>query len=313
LALTITLAVAGTILGAFFLWAAWMVDFRFTLRRPAKKARSAGPRRGYAPFRIGEGRRAVLLVHGIAGGPAQMGTLARGLAAEGFVVHVPLLPGHGTSPDDLFHITWLDWYKHVEQEFLKLTTLYDEVSVVGFSLGAALGVKLAAEHGRRMKRLVLISTPLYLFTEHVRLHWVLRLCGLFSREARTFPKRLDDPDGPEYMIYHRIPHDALWAVVDLIREVRSLFGRVEVPTLLFHSRRDVAARPRSARETFRALGSRWKRVVWLPRGRHGLMEEGPEEERQLVLRELARFLAAPPPGLPGGGRWKSAHIEAKAG
>jgi pimeloyl-ACP methyl ester carboxylesterase len=112
------------------------------------------------------------------------------------------------------------------------------------------------------------------------------------------------------MIYRRIPHDALWAVVDLVREVRRVFRRVEVPALLFHSRRDIAARPRGAREAFRALGSRWKRVVWLTRGRHGLMAEGPEEERRLVLRELTRFLASPG---PAGGRWEAARLRAKAG
>jgi carboxylesterase len=164
LALTIALAVVGTILGAFFLWAAWMVDFRITLRRPAKKTRPRGLRRGYAPFRLGEGDRAVLLIHGIAGGPAQMRLLGEALAQEGFAVHGLLLPGHGTDPDDLFHITWPDWYRHVEREFVKLAARYDEVSVVGFSLGAALGVKLAAEHGHRMKRLVLISTPIYFFS-----------------------------------------------------------------------------------------------------------------------------------------------------
>jgi carboxylesterase len=287
------LIAVGAVFGAVAFFFAWLLEFNFGLRNPG--SRKDLPRlgeilKGCAPFEMGEGDRAVMLIHGIAGSPAQVRTVGEFLAEEGYKVYAPLLPGHGTHYSNLYYIGWHEWYDHVAAEYQRLKKLHQEVYVVGFSLGATLSLRLSAEFP--VDKLVLISTPLYWFSERLPLHNMLRIIRYFAPHSRAFPKRLPETvDGPEYMIYKRVPLDALWAVVELSWDVQRRLREVRCPTLIFHSRRDIAARPRGARRVFRQLGSSWRRLVWLHFTRHGIMH-GSSEERQVLRRELRRFLGA---------------------
>ena len=48
----------------------------------------------------------VVLVHGYTGSPSSMRPWAEYLNQQGYTVRVPLLPGHGTKPEDLSEIKW---------------------------------------------------------------------------------------------------------------------------------------------------------------------------------------------------------------
>jgi carboxylesterase len=288
----ISLLVAIAVLGAaVVLFFAWMLEFNFSFRNPG--SREDIPRlgeilKGCGPFEMGQGDRAVMLVHGIAGSPAQVRTLGEFLAGEGLKVYAPLLPGHGTHHSNLYFIGWREWYDHVVVEYQRLCKLHSEVYVIGFSLGAALSLRLAAEFP--VKKLVVISTPLYWFSDRLPLYNLLRIFRYFARNSRAFPKKLPETvDGPEYMIYKRVPLDALWAVVELSWEVQARLKDISSPTLILHSRRDIAARPRGARKVYQQISSCVRRLVWLHKTRHGVMH-GSTEERDLLQRELRDFL-----------------------
>lgn len=281
----------GAVVGAVIFFFAWLLEFNFGLRNPGSRKdlpRLGEVLKGCAPFEMGEGDRAVILVHGIAGSPAQVRTIGEFLAAEGLKVYAPLLPGHGTHYSNLYYIGWREWYDHLVAEYRRISAQHEEVYIVGFSLGAALSLRLASRFP--VDKLVLISTPLYWFSERLPLHNMLRVIRYFAPHSRAFPKRLPETvDGPEYMIYKRVPLDALWALVELSWDVQKHLRDVKAPALIFHSRRDIAARPRGARRVFRQLGAPWRRLVWLHRTRHGIMH-GSDEERDVLRRELRRFL-----------------------
>jgi carboxylesterase len=174
---------------------------------------------------------------------------------------------------------------------MRIRERHGRVSVIGFSLGAALGLRLAIDH--EVERLVCMSTPCYgyLFHDYLPAHWLLRLAGRMSSTARTFPQRLpDSEDGPDYMIYHSVPMDALNTVVDLARELRPRLGEVDAPALLVHSRRDVASRAVGAQYVYDRLGSEDKRLVWMETAPHGLMH-GSDEDKAVLHHEIVGFLS----------------------
>ena len=98
------------------------------------------PSTGAEPFdlvanRVGdeEATTAVVCVHSFTGTPYEMRYLGERLADGGFHVRGVLLPGHGTSPEDLDRTTWHDWTGAVEAAFDELRTDFERVAVVGQS------------------------------------------------------------------------------------------------------------------------------------------------------------------------------------
>jgi esterase/lipase len=80
----------------------------------------------------------VALCHGFTGSPLSILPRAEHLAAQGFAVTVPLLPGHGTDWRELARTTWHDWYDAFEASYLDLSARTSSRYVAGLSMGGAL-------------------------------------------------------------------------------------------------------------------------------------------------------------------------------
>ena len=101
---------------------------------------------GAEPFSAAGGPRGALVLHGFTGNPNSMRGIAEALAAEGFTVELPLLPGHGTSIEDMLVTGWSDWLAAAEAAYADLAARTETVVVVGLSMGGALTLSLAADH-----------------------------------------------------------------------------------------------------------------------------------------------------------------------
>ena len=88
--------------------------------------------------------------HGFTGSPYSMKPWARHLAEHGYAVEVPLLPGHGTTWQEMNRTRWEDWYAEVTRAFDKLAAENDVVVAAGLSMGGALVLRLAADHPDRV-------------------------------------------------------------------------------------------------------------------------------------------------------------------
>lgn len=101
---------------------------------------------GAEPASYEGGPHGALVLHGFTGTPQSMRGLAEALAAAGFAVELPLLPGHGTSVDDFATTTFADWSAAAERAYQDLASRCDRVVVAGLSMGALLTAWLAACH-----------------------------------------------------------------------------------------------------------------------------------------------------------------------
>ncbi len=99
-----------------------------------------------APFYLDGGKVGILLAHGLTATTAEVRLLAERLHQQGYTVSGPLLPGHGSEPDDLNQITWHDWVWEVEKSYQYLATVCDQVFVGGESTGAVLALDLATRY-----------------------------------------------------------------------------------------------------------------------------------------------------------------------
>src|ERR1700737_1433989 len=95
------------------------------------------------PFVLGEGPDACLLLHGLTGSPAEMRPVGEALAAAGFRAGGPLLPRHGTTPEDLDTTTRFELLDAARSALLSLRGAR-QVFLCGLSAGALLTIQLAA-------------------------------------------------------------------------------------------------------------------------------------------------------------------------
>lgn len=91
-------------------------------------------------------RNGVLVLHGFTANPGSVRILAEAAADAGWSVELPLLPGHGTSIEDLIPKRFSDWLEAAEAALLRLQERCDRVVVMGLSLGASLTLFLGNSH-----------------------------------------------------------------------------------------------------------------------------------------------------------------------
>lgn len=115
-------------------------------------------RRCARPRRYGQGREAVLGIHGYTGYPGELEYPARKLADHGFTVAVPRLPGHGTWGEDFQGSNGNQWLRAAEDAWLELASDHEKVHVMGHSMGGILAVLLAARFP--VEKLVLMAPAL---------------------------------------------------------------------------------------------------------------------------------------------------------
>ena len=101
---------------------------------------------GCEPWSAEGGPHGTLVLHGFTGNPQSMRGLAEAFAAAGFAVEMPLLPGHGTSVDDMISTRWADWSAAAEAAYVDLAARVDRVVVAGLSMGGSLTAWLASRH-----------------------------------------------------------------------------------------------------------------------------------------------------------------------
>ena len=102
--------------------------------------------RALEPFSAPGGPHGALVLHGFTGNPSSMRGVAEALAAAGFAVELPLLPGHGTSVEDMLTTGFTDWAATVEEAYLELAGRTASLVVAGLSMGATLGAWVTARN-----------------------------------------------------------------------------------------------------------------------------------------------------------------------
>jgi carboxylesterase len=189
---------------------------------------------GAEPFSHDGSDVGVLLCHGFTGTPQSMRPWGEYLADRGYTVRLPLLPGHGTTWQEMNATTWQDWYACVDTSFRELHQTCERVIVCGLSMGGALSLQLAQEHGPRIAGLVLVNPAVKFDDPRTRLLPVLKhLMGSVAAIGNDVKKA-----GVTELAYTRTPlkatHSQLIAWNAVIRDL----PEVTQPVLLLRSTQD---------------------------------------------------------------------------
>ncbi len=187
-----------------------------------------------APFSSDGGSTGILFCHGFTGSPAAMRPWAEFMSRHGYSTRLPLLPGHGTTPQELATTGWQDWRDAERSAFTELRARCDRVFVFGLSMGGTLALRLAEELGDDVTGLALVNASVH--TENP----LARLARLLQYVKPMFPAIGNDikrPGGNEHA-YDRMPVKAFVQLQQLWAVVRADVAKVDQPTLIVKSAED---------------------------------------------------------------------------
>jgi len=218
-------------------------------------------RRLSEPFLLERGAAACLLIHGFAGSPAEVRPLGEYLAARGITVRAPLLPGHGTAPEDLATTRWPQWVRAAESELMEMQERCGRVHVAGFSMGGLVALYLAAHH--QVASVTTMACPIKLAD------WRQIFVPLAKYLIPYYPARISNPELAAQMdSYDRFPVHALHSLLRLARQVRKDMPRVEAPLLAMQGDRDRWIAEESADYIIENVRSGKKAKLMLPGRNH---------------------------------------------
>lgn len=238
----------------------------------------------------GRGRIGVVLCHGFTGSPVSMRPWADALAAAGFTVRLPLLPGHGTRWQDMNTTGFDDWLAEILAAVQELRTRCEKVVLCGLSMGGTLALRAAQVHPQLIDGLVLVNPSVMSTRFDAKIAPLLRLLQpLLVRVLPSLPGIVDDirkPGVREYG-YDRLPVAAGLSLQAAWKQVRRALGEVEAPVLLLHSSVDHVVEPENSAIVLAEISSTDVREVLLDNSFHVATLD---HDAELIVAESLLFL-----------------------
>lgn len=176
-------------------------------------------------------RKAILLIHGFAGGNYDYGELSNNLEIfKNFDVFTFTLPGH----DKLIisKVTKNDWLKKAEEQVQKLINNgYNKIYIIGYSMGGVIAAYLASKY-HAIKKLVLAAPAFeYLAFKEDKVDVIESL--------KVIPKLFKDYNSDEVLSrIFKVPIGTIKEFMLLVEEHRDDIKHITCPTLIIHGNKD---------------------------------------------------------------------------
>jgi esterase/lipase/carbon monoxide dehydrogenase subunit G len=182
---------------------------------------------------------AVLLLHGVGDTPNSLRAWGEALADNGMMVSIPRLPGHGARWQELNKTRAEDWVRAAEESLVDLLREHAQVFLMGISLGATLGLRLAELHPAQVGGVVAVNPVA------VGLRAAPRFLGIvrhLPRSRRRFAVDLKR-EGVTHIGYERIPLKTAFELRRLASETMRGLANLTAPLLLVSSTVDHIVAP----------------------------------------------------------------------
>jgi len=208
---------------------------------------------------------AFLLVHGFCAAPDELETLREFLEhrkIESFSVQVA---GHGTTPEDLKHTTWEDWYSSVEEGLNLVKSWHPKhLFVAGISMGGALSTLLTSVH-EGIDGLVLIAPALKINGILPKLVPILKYV---MRDREVDVEKVQKQYDVKRTKYAREPVSAYHELFKLQKQARKIMSKITVPTIIIQGTNDKTISPENGQFAFDAISSKDKQLFMIEGGEH---------------------------------------------
>lgn len=209
---------------------------------------------------------AVLCLHGFTATTVDVRPIAKFFSENGLTTAGPLLPGHGTTPEDANSKNWMDWVEAAETMYLKLRQEHRSVFVLGESVGGLLALHLSVKY-KDIPGILLFAPALI-----IPKIWQAQLVSPFIKiTPKRYLKNNTEEDYLPWQGYNVVPVKATSSLAKFQKKVRKELKKVNVPAIIFQGKRDTTIDPMSSVIIYESILSAKKDLVWLPQSRHVIL------------------------------------------
>lgn len=239
---------------------------------------------GAGPFYFEGSKIGILMIHGGGGGTcADLKPLAEDLHKKGgYTVKVPLLPGYGSSPEDLKNTQIDEWKSALEQEVKTLMNICDKIIVGGHSMGGVLTLILASYY--YFDGIFTISAPIGARSFLIHL---VPLFKIFVKYHKNPSEQFRKDTNGKWVGYDKIPVNIGIKAKKLMKEMKQSLIKINCPTLLFQGRLDSDIKKNSMDYIFSTISSKNKKKIWLEHNAHPILCS---PDHNQIVSELFNFI-----------------------
>lgn len=219
-------------------------------------------------FLSGSGNINILLLHGFTATTVEVRPLAKFLHSTGHSIFAPLLPGHGTRPEDLISVHWEDWYQAAEEGYKKLAEPGKKIFVGGESMGGLLSLLLAANHPEITG--ILLFAPALIIRGIWQAKWVAPFRKIMPKGYLKEANNRTEDQLP-WQGYNVLTLPAVAQLATLQKIINARLDQVAQPILIFQGKLDGTVDAAGAQKIFNAVRSTDKTLIWLEESGHCLL------------------------------------------
>jgi carboxylesterase len=245
-------------------------------------------------FELGEGTNYVVLIHGYPESPYNVRLLGEHLAANGFHVFAPLLPGFGVNYEYLYeHSSWKEWVREIDNVINQIKEKNPKnIFVSGISMGGFLTLYTAIHHPE-IKGLAPICGPVYVKGV---LKWIVPIVQKFTKYVsgtEEFEIDVIDPEVKKDPIlvelhkrYNKIVLKGVNSELKLMKMVKKNLKRITQPILICQGRKDKTVPPETPGYIYDRVSSKDKVIKWYENSGHTVTRDYDKEE---LFKDITSF------------------------
>ena len=225
----------------------------------------------------------VLCIHGFTGSPKELEPLTIFLKDHtDWIIKTPVLPGH-ENLRQLKETCFMDWIYHAEEELKNLMEQCDKIYLCGFSMGGLIASWLSAHYP--VEKLVLLSAAAY-YTNPIHFcedffETIIDGCrNSFSKSERFQNYK---------MKFTSTPFKAYLEFRKLVRTVRPVLSKVNLPTFIVQGKRDPIVPEKSAYYLYNKIKTEEKKLRFVEDAKHQICYD---DNSNQLFNEILEFLSS---------------------